>query len=119
MTCTTELADRLRTSCRRLFLRNFRPINTIGLKEFNGIRVNAEIYVDVEDSPSKNDLLSDVIDYNVMRDTIILYLDRGIENFAEAAVDHLLSNWSIRAAEIKVSRDNIFCYSIFKDKLIR
>ena len=78
------------------------------------IEADVEIYVDIADSASKNDALCDVVDYNVMRDSLLLCSQLEAANFADAVADHLLSGWPIQAVQIRIREKNTLVHEIFK-----
>jgi hypothetical protein len=89
-------------TCRRLFLRNWKPVGEAIAAD---IGVHVEIWVPLLHSTSVNDDLSGVLDYNVMRDSLLKARDPGAADFIEVALDELMS-WPIARALVKVVRAN-------------
>lgn len=61
--------------CRKLFLRNFQVNMDIGIYEHEKrgkqrVLINVELYVPVADTLPAHDKLSDVLDYNFIRDDV-------------------------------------------------
>ncbi|SIO28197.1 hypothetical protein SAMN05444172_8414 [Burkholderia sp. GAS332] len=74
--------------CRRLFLRNWRCTDTASCAEW--LLVNVEIYVRYEDSDSCGDDFAKVVDYNVMRDSLLEAGNPSASTFIDRALCALL-----------------------------
>jgi hypothetical protein len=84
---------------RRLFLRAWRPSAPPGTSETPSI--NVEIWVRYEHSTAEKDELSDVLDYNVMRDALLCSGYPHSRDFVERALDELMKS-PIEAAYVEV-----------------
>ncbi|MCS6766077.1 MAG: dihydroneopterin aldolase [Candidatus Protistobacter heckmanni] len=78
--------------CRKLFLRNFQVNMDIGIYEHEKrgkqrVLINVELYVPVADTLPAHDKLSDVLDYNFIRDTIYARLAKGHIHLQETLCD--------------------------------
>lgn len=95
------------SGCRRLFLRGFAPnrdmLDKAGWTHARRVCFNVEILVRYADSHTGRDLLEDVVDYNVMRDTVIAHLSDSFERICENACRSLLLAPSIAAALVEMS----------------
>lgn len=80
--------------CRRMFLKNYEINMNIGVHDFekNGeqrVIVNIDIYVRLDDSTPANDQLSEVVDYDFMRETIARIIGRGHIQLQETLCDEI------------------------------
>ena len=74
---TGDLAE-----CRRMFLKNYEISMNIGVHDFEKkgeqrVIVNIDVYVKLGDCTPVSDQLSEVVDYDFMRDTIARIIARG------------------------------------------
>jgi hypothetical protein len=91
--------------CRRIFLTGFRLSQCIDEAASDDFPLaDAEIYVRVADSPSQGDDIDRVVDYNILRDSLIqampldaMYMDR--------ALDLLFRDTRVQLAGIRLSLD--------------
>jgi len=109
--------------CRRLFLRNYEVPVKIGVNasEKNGAQrlfVNVDLYVPLAISTPTRDLLSEVVDYNLIRNTLVEYAAKGHINLQETLCDDiarlLLAHESVRAVKVSTEKPDIYddCESI-------
>jgi hypothetical protein len=89
-------------SCRRLFLRSWKPSAEVSAGD---IRVHVEIWVPLSRSTSVDDDLSGVLDYNVMRDSLLKARDPRTVDFISVALEELM-NWPIARAHVKVVHED-------------
>jgi hypothetical protein len=82
---------KLALTCRRLFLRNWRLPAVDGSFSRVEVSVNVTIFVRYEDSDSKGDDFSKVVDYNVMRDALLRAGDPHGPTFVDQALQELLA----------------------------
>jgi hypothetical protein len=80
---------KLALTCRRLFLRNWQFPAIDGSP--SRVSVNVTIFVRYEDSDSKGDDFSKVVDYNVMRDALLRAGDPNGPRFVDRALMELLA----------------------------
>ena len=76
-------------ACRRLFLRNWRCPAADG--RASGVSVNVTIFVRYENSDSRGDDFSKVVDYNVMRDALLCAGDPNGPGFVDRALLELVA----------------------------
>ena len=109
--------------CRRLFLRNYEVPVKIGVNESekNGAQrllVNVDLYVPLAISTPARDLLSEVVDYNLIRNTLVEYTSKGHINLQETLCDDLarllLAHDSVRAVKVSTEKPDVYddCESI-------
>ncbi len=113
---TTLLYQRL-NECRRLFLRNYEVPVKIGVdeNEKNGAQrmlVNVDLYVPLILSTPTRDDLSEVVDYNFMRDTLRMRTAQGHIQLQETLCDDvariLLSHPSVLAVRVSTEKPDVY-----------
>jgi hypothetical protein len=82
-------------SCRRLFLKGLRPRYPAGPS-----KVDIEILVELVASISSRDEIEDVVDYNVMRDTLLVLQPSPANDACSSVARALTSHTGIRAARV-------------------
>jgi hypothetical protein len=87
-------------NCRRLFLRNWQPGVSVSSAHSN-MSVDVEIFVRYEDSYSSGDDLTTVVDYNVMRDTLLSAGDVSAPGFIDRVQDTLMRG-AVALAVVKI-----------------
>jgi 7,8-dihydroneopterin aldolase/epimerase/oxygenase len=80
------------TQCRRMFLRNFEVMTRIGhyeseKKGMQRLLMDVDVYVPLTYSTPKADQLTEVLDYNLMRDTITARMAQGHIHLQETLCD--------------------------------
>lgn len=103
--------------CRCLFLRNFKTVMNIGVYEHEkngGQRVlfNVELYVPLAVSTPSHDRLDEVVDYDLIRDTI-RHLTRQehvhlLETLCDEIAHALLSNQRVRAVRVEAAKLDVY-----------
>lgn len=113
----------LLADCRRLFLRNYEvPIN-IGVDDVEKEKaqrmlVNVDLYVSLALSTPTRDDLSEVVDYNFMRDTLAQRTAQGHIQLQETLCDDvarlLLAHPCVRAVRVSTEKPDIYadCESV-------
>ena len=105
------------SDCRRLFLRNYEIPVKIGVNdsEKNGTQrlfVNVDLYVPLAISTPTKDLLSEVVDYNLIRNTLVEYAAKGHINLQETLCDDiarlLLAHNSVRAVKVSTEKPDVY-----------
>jgi 7,8-dihydroneopterin aldolase/epimerase/oxygenase len=95
--------------CRRLFLRNYEVMIRIGHYESEKrgaqrLLMDVDVYVPLAFSTPKTDQLSEVLDYNLMRDTIKARMEEGHIHLQETLCDdigqRLLAHPQVRAVRV-------------------
>jgi len=109
---TTALAH-----CRRLFLKNFIINMNIGVHEFEKkgeqrVIVNVDLYIPFElNTPSQDDL-SEVVDYDFMRQTITEIVADGHielqETFCDEIVKRMLAHPSVQATRVSTEKPDVY-----------
>lgn len=108
----SQLAD-----CRRLFLRDYVIHLFIGVHAFEKkkpqrVVMNVELYVPFAVSTSASDALNEVLDYNLMRDTIASYAKGQhihlLETLCDDAANRMLAHPGVRAVRIRAEKPDIY-----------
>jgi 7,8-dihydroneopterin aldolase/epimerase/oxygenase len=109
---STHLAD-----CRRLFLRGYTVEMTIGAypverKSRQRVVIDVDLFVPLSVSTPTTDALNEVVDYNLMRDTVAAIAARApvhlLETFCDCAMQHLLGHPQVRAVRICAAKPDIY-----------
>ncbi|MQR00678.1 dihydroneopterin aldolase [Glaciimonas soli] len=107
-----QLAD-----CRRLFLSNYEVMINIGVYEFEKkgeqrVLINIDLYVPLALTTPKQDQESEVLDYNLMRNTIKERMAQGHVHLQETLCDdiaeRLLSHPSVRAVRVSTEKPDAY-----------
>jgi 7,8-dihydroneopterin aldolase/epimerase/oxygenase len=103
--------------CRRLFIRDFElPVN-IGVHDFEHdgpqrMRFNVELYVPLATSTPRQDELSEVVDYDFVRQCIIERIGRGHiqlqETLADELLQMLLAHPGVHAASVRTEKADVY-----------
>ncbi|WP_159628114.1 dihydroneopterin aldolase [Massilia puerhi] len=103
--------------CRRLFLRNYEVMINIGVHDFEKkgeqrVLINVELYIPLELSTPKADQLSEVVDYDFMRETIAQRIARGHihlqETLCDDVVKAMLAHPRVRAASVSTMKPDVY-----------
>ena len=103
--------------CRRLFLRHFEIMMNIGVYESEKkgpqrVLINVDVYVPLTDNTPKEDKLLEVVDYNLMRDTIHSIAAVGhihlLETLCDKIADTLMQHKLIRAVGISAEKPDVY-----------
>ncbi|MBS1187295.1 MAG: dihydroneopterin aldolase [Burkholderiaceae bacterium] len=119
----TSLNRHKLTDCRRLFLRNYEvPVNIgvddIEKKAAQRILVNVDVYVPLALSTPSHDDLSEVVDYNFMRDTLAKRTSQGHIQLQETLCDDvartLLAHPKVYAVRVSTEKPDVYvdCESV-------
>ncbi|MEA5097204.1 MAG: dihydroneopterin aldolase [Burkholderiaceae bacterium] len=119
----TSLNRHKLTECRRLFLRNFEVPVKIGVDEIEKkgaqrMLVNVDVYIPLEWSTPKRDDVSEVVDYNFMRDALVMRTMDGHIQLQETLCDDvariLLSHPKVVAVRVSTEKPDIYadCESV-------
>ena len=119
----TSLNRHKLTECRRLFLRNFEVPIKIGVddsekKGAQRMLVNVDVYIPLEWSTPKSDDISEVVDYNFMRDALVMRTMSGHIQLQETLCDDvariLLSHPKVVAVRVSTEKPDIYadCESV-------
>ena len=107
-----EFAD-----CRRLFLRQHELRVDIGVHDFEKqapqrLLVNVELYVPLAASTPQRDHLSEVVDYDFVRETIAQRVAQGHIELQETLADDLLrallAHPGVRAARVSTEKPDVY-----------
>lgn len=109
--------------CRCLFLRNYVTPAFIGVYDSEKgipqrVRINIELYIPLTKSTPQHDELEEVIDYDVMRETVVNRLHQGHiqlqETLCDDIVTTLLALPSVRAVKITSEKLDVYldCESV-------
>ena len=119
----TELNRHKLTDCRRLFLRNFEVPVKIGVDDAEKLAaqrmfVNVDVYIPLVLSTPTRDDLSEVVDYNFMRDALVMRTAGGHIQLQETLCDDvariLLSHPKVYAVRVSTEKPDIYadCQSV-------
>lgn len=111
------------SDCRRVFLRNFSVMSSIGVHDFEKrdqqrVLFNVELYVPLADSTPTNDELLEVVDYDFIRDTIVQRIGQGHTQLQETLCDDiartLLAHPKVRAVQVSTQKPDVYpdCESV-------
>lgn len=111
------LVDPRLADCRRLFLRNYEVMISIGVHEFEKkgeqrLLINVDLYVPLAVSTPRNDRLHEVLDYDFIRDTVARRMAQGHIQLQETLVDDLLramlDHPQVRAARVSAEKPDAY-----------
>jgi dihydroneopterin aldolase len=103
--------------CRRLFLRNYEVMINIGVHDFEKraeqrVLINVDLYIPLEQSTPKADQLSEVVDYDFMRETIARRVSKGHVHLQETLCDDvvkaMLAHPRVRAARVSTMKPDVY-----------
>ncbi|MBQ5961647.1 dihydroneopterin aldolase [Massilia sp. ZL223] len=103
--------------CRRLFLRNYEVMINIGVHDFEKkaeqrVMINVDLYIPLEQSTPKADQLSEVVDYDFMRETIAQRVAKGHihlqETLCDDVVKAMLLHPRVRAARVSTMKPDVY-----------
>ena len=104
-------------NCRRLFLRNYEVMINIGVHDFEKkgeqrVLINVELYIPLETSTPKADQLSEVVDYDFMRETVAQRISKGHihlqETLCDDMVQAMLAHPRVRAAGVSTMKLDVY-----------
>jgi dihydroneopterin aldolase len=103
--------------CRRLFLRNYEVMINIGVHDFEKkaeqrVMINVDLYIPLEQSTPKADQLSEVVDYDFMRETIAKRISKGHIHLQETLCDDvaraMLKHPKVRAVRVSTEKPDVY-----------
>lgn len=103
--------------CRRLFLRNYEVMINIGVHDFEKraeqrVLINVDLYIPLDQSTPKADQLSEVVDYDFMRETIANRVAKGHVHLQETLCDDvvkaMLMHPRVRAARVSTMKPDVY-----------
>ena len=103
--------------CRRLFLRNYEVMINIGVHDFEKkaeqrVLINVDLFIPLEQSTPKADQLSEVVDYDFMRETIAKRISKGHihlqETLCDDVVKAMLTHPRVRAARVSTMKPDVY-----------
>jgi 7,8-dihydroneopterin aldolase/epimerase/oxygenase len=103
--------------CRRLFLRNYEVMINIGVHDFEKkaeqrVMINVDLYIPLELSTPRADQLSEVVDYDFMRETIAKRISQGHihlqETLCDDVVKAMLDHPRVRAARVSTMKPDVY-----------
>ena len=103
--------------CRRLFLRNYEVLINIGVHEFEKkgeqrIIINVDLFIPLELSTPKGDLLEEVVDYDFIRTTIANRMAQGHIHLQETLCDDvvaaMLAHPKVRAVRVSTEKPDVY-----------
>jgi len=111
------LSDPRLADCRRLFLRDFELPVHIGVHDFEQgssqrLRFNVDLYVALADSTPQGDRISEVVDYDFVRQRITERVQRGHvqlqETLADDVLQLMLAHPGVRAACVSTEKPDVY-----------
>ncbi|MBK8527724.1 MAG: dihydroneopterin aldolase [Rubrivivax sp.] len=111
------LSDPRLADCRRLFLRDFELPVHIGVHDFEQgssqrLRFNVDLYVALADSTPQGDRISEVVDYDFIRQRITERVQRGHvqlqETLADDVLQLMLAHPGVRAACVSTEKPDVY-----------
>ena len=117
------ITHKLLAKCRRLFLKNYEININIGVHEFEKkgeqrVLFNVELYVPLSLSTPQQDQLSEVVDYDFMRQTIKDRVAKGHIHLQETLCDDvlavMLAHPKVTAARVSTQKPDVYpdCESV-------
>jgi dihydroneopterin aldolase len=111
------------SDCRRVFLRNFSVMSSIGVHDFEKrdqqrVLFNVELYVPLAESTPTKDELPEVVDYDFIRHTIVQRIGQGHTQLQETLCDDiartLLAHPKVRAVQVSTQKPDVYpdCESV-------
>jgi dihydroneopterin aldolase len=103
--------------CRRLFLSNYEVWINIGVHDFEKkgeqrVLINVDLYVPLALSTPKADRLSEVLDYDFIRRTVMGRISQGHIHLQETLADDLLrallQHPQVRAARVSTAKPDVY-----------
>lgn len=103
--------------CRRLFLRNYDVLVSIGVHDFEKLQqqrvlINVDLYIPLALSTPKEDNLDEVVDYDFMRETIAKRIAQGHVQLQESLCDDIvramLAHPHVRAARVSTMKPDVY-----------
>jgi dihydroneopterin aldolase len=100
-----------------MFLKNYEISMNIGVHDFEKkgeqrVIVNIDVYVKLGDCTPKRDQLSEVVDYDFMRDTIARIITRGHIQLQETLCDEIaramLEHPLVLATRVATEKPNVY-----------
>jgi len=104
-------------NCRRLFLRNYEVMSNIGVHDFEKkgeqrVLFNVELFIPLAQSTPTQDQLSEVVDYDFIRDTIETRVAQGHVQLQETLCDDiartLLAHPKVKAVQISTQKPDVY-----------
>ena len=103
--------------CRRLFLKDFTINMNIGVHDFEKkgaqrVIVNIDLYVPLKNNTPNQDELSEVVDYDFMRQTIADIIADGHiqlqETFCDEVVKRMLAHPLVQATRVSTEKPDVY-----------
>lgn len=109
--------------CRRLFLRNYEILTSIGIFDFEKkneqrILINVDLFIPLAVSTPKQDLLEEVVDYDFIRSTISMCISKGHihlqETLCDSVVQAILKHPKIYGVRVSTEKPDVYldCNSV-------
>ena len=104
-------------NCRRLFLQDYEVWINIGVHDFEKtgeqrVLINVDLFVPLALSTPKEDRLSEVLDYDFIRRTVMERVSRGHIHLQETLADDLLAlmlaHPQVRAARVSTAKPDVY-----------
>lgn len=111
------LLDPRLAGCRRLFLRGHQVLVDIGVHDFEKaapqrLAIDVDLYVPLAVSTPVHDTLSEVVDYDFIRDVVARRVARGHIELQETLADDLLAallaHPGVRAARVATAKPDVY-----------
>ena len=110
-------------NCRRLFLKDYEVYINIGVHDFEKkaeqrVILNVDLYIPLSMNTPTHDQLSEVVDYDFMRETIKERASKGHiqlqETFCDEIASAMLAHPKVLAARVSTSKPDVYpdCHSV-------
>jgi dihydroneopterin aldolase len=105
------------SNCRRLFLRNYDILINIGVHDFEKkaeqhVIINIDLYIPLAHNTPKDDQLSEVVDYDFMRETIKEIVSHGHiqlqETLCDEIMEKMLAHPQVLAARVSSEKPDVY-----------
>jgi dihydroneopterin aldolase len=112
-----DLSDPRLADCRRLFLRDFELPVRIGVHDFEQgapqrMRFNVDLFVPLADTTPSADHITEVVDYDFVRERIRARVERGHiqlqETLADDILQAMLAHPGVRAASVRTEKPDVY-----------
>ncbi|MGL4574509.1 MAG: dihydroneopterin aldolase [Burkholderiaceae bacterium] len=113
----TLLSNPTLADCRRLYLRNFVVPANIGIHDFEKagaqrMVINVDLFVRLADSQPAHDKITDVLDYDFIRQNVMGRIKQGHINLQETLVDDIaklmLAHPKVRAVRVSTEKPDVY-----------
>lgn len=111
------LSHPMLADCRRLFLRNYEVMINIGVHDFEKkgeqrVLINVDLFIPLASSTPRQDHLTEVVDYDFMREMIARRMAQGHVHLQETLCDDvarsMLAHANVRAVRVSTMKPDVY-----------